>query len=210
MGRRAVFLDRDGVLNVEAGYIHRVEDLHLVLGAATAVKRLNEAGWFCCLVSNQSGPARGYYPTSHVEALHDRLCRLLADEAGAWLDALFYCPYLSPVEGGIDPQYTGWTTWRKPNTGMLTAAAWDYDLDLQQSIMVGDKATDIDLAHNAGCRGVLVQTGYGDRVLEGTYQHPTHPDYIAADLLAAVEWILAEFVTPPGEFHTLTAEAEKS
>ncbi len=190
MAREAVFLDRDGVLNVEAGYIHQVEDLHLIPGVAQAVRRLNDRQLFCCLVSNQSGPARGYYPVEHVEALHQRLCQLLATEAGARLDALYYCPHLSPPEGGIDPEYACWSTWRKPNTGMLVAAAWAHDLDLSQSFMVGDKATDIDMAHNAGCCGILVQTGYGASILSGEYQHHTKPDYIAPDLAAAVEWIL--------------------
>lgn len=189
MLKPAVFLDRDGVLNIEAGYIHRVEDLHLVPGAAAAVRRLNDRGLFCCLVSNQSGPARGYYPASHVDALHDRLCRLLQQEAGARLDALYYCPHLSPPEGGTNPGFTQWTTWRKPNTGMLVAAAWQHQLDLGQSFMVGDKATDIDLAHNAGCTGILVQTGFGEQVLSGSYQHQTQPDYIAPDLAAAAAWI---------------------
>jgi len=188
--RSAVFLDRDGVLNQEVGYIHNVEDLNLIPGVAHAVKRLNQAGIFCCLVSNQSGPARGYYPASHVEALHDRLCHLLQTEAVAHLDALYYCPYLSGPEGGTQPEYTRWSTWRKPNTGMLVAAAWDHDLHLGHSFMVGDKATDVDMAHNAGCTGILVQTGFGDRVLSGDYQHHTRPDFIAADLPTATDWIL--------------------
>ena len=192
MAKPAVFLDRDGVLNVEAGYIHSVEDLHLIPGVALSVRHLNDQGIFCCLVSNQSGPARGYYPDTHVQALHDRLCRLLTQEAGAFLDALYYCPYLSPPEGGLDPAYTRWSTWRKPNTGMLVAAAWEHDLDLRHSFMVGDKATDVDMAHNAGCVGILVQTGFGDRVLAGEYQHHTKPDYIAKDLAVAVEWILQQ------------------
>nr|WP_211176356.1 HAD family hydrolase [Brasilonema sp. UFV-L1] len=192
VGKPAVFLDRDGVLNVEAGYIHSVEDLHLIPGVAKSVRQLNDQGIFCCLVSNQSGPARGYYPDSHVQTLHQRLCRLLAQQAGAKLDALYYCPYLSPPEGGLDPEYTGWSTWRKPNTGMLVAAAWEHDLDLKHSFMVGDKATDVDMAHNAGCVGILVQTGFGDRVLAGDYQHHTKPDYIAKDLAVAVEWILQQ------------------
>lgn len=196
MGKTAVFLDRDGVLNLEAGYIRRVEDLHLVPGAAAAVRLLNDRGLFCCLVSNQSGPARGYYPDSHVQALHQRLCNLLRAEADAKLNALYYCPYLSPPEGGINPEFARWSTWRKPNTGMLVAAAWEHDLDLSTSFMVGDKATDIDLAHNAGCTGILVQTGYGDRVLNNTYQHATKPDYIAQDLLAAVTWILQSSSNP--------------
>ncbi|MBD2097638.1 HAD family hydrolase [Trichocoleus sp. FACHB-591] len=196
-GRAAVFLDRDGVLNIEAGYIHNVEDLHLVPGAAEAVRRLNDQGLFCCLVSNQSGPARNYYPISHVEALHQRLCALLQQEAQAHLDALYFCPTLSPPEGGINPDLASWSTWRKPNTGMLIAAAWEHNLDISRSFMVGDKATDIDMAHNAGCTGILVQTGFGDRVLGGEYQHHTRPDYIAADLPAAAEWILKQLATQP-------------
>src|SRR4028119_165846 len=191
--KRAVFLDRDGVLNIEAGYLHRVEDLNLIPGAAQAVRRLNEQQLFCTLVSNQSGPARSYYGADHVEALHQRLCQLLQTEADAHLDALYYCPYLSPQAGGINPDFTRWSSWRKPNTGMLVAAAWEHDLDLSQSFMVGDKATDVDMAHNAGCTGILVQTGYGDRVLSGKYQHHTKPDFIAANLATAVEWILQHF-----------------
>lgn len=190
--RAAVFLDRDGVLNIEAGYIHRVEDLNLVPGAAEAVRKLNDRGLFCCLVSNQAGPARGYYPKSHVDALHDRLVQLLYTEANAKLDALYYCPNLSSPEGGKNSDFTRWTTWRKPNTGMLVAAAWQHDLNIRQSFMVGDKATDIDLAHNAGCQGILVQTGYGDRVLSGKYQHSTQPNYIAKDLRDAAAWILTQ------------------
>ncbi|MDG2992286.1 HAD family hydrolase [Candidatus Synechococcus calcipolaris G9] len=196
MARAAVFLDRDGVLNQEVGYIRRLEDLNLIPGVALAIRQLNDAGLFCCLVSNQSGAARDYYTVAHIHALHDRLQSLLAQEAGSHLDALYFCPDLSVPEGGIVPDYSGWTTWRKPNTGMLIAAAWNHDLDISQSVMVGDKATDIDLAHNVGCRGILVQTGYGDRVLGGKYQHSTQPDYIAPDLAAAVAWILSQHAKP--------------
>lgn len=193
MPRPAVFLDRDGVLNVEAGYLHHLEDLQLIPGVAEAVRELNEVKIFTCLVSNQSGPARNYYSTAHVEALHQRLTLLLQQEANAQLDALYYCPYLSKSAGGINPKYTGWSSWRKPNPGMLVAAAWQYDLDLKQSFVVGDKATDIDLAHNAGAKGILVQTGYGQQVLKGDYQHPIQPEYIAADLRSAVTWIKQNF-----------------
>jgi D-glycero-D-manno-heptose 1,7-bisphosphate phosphatase len=191
-GKRAVFLDRDGVLNVEAGYLSQVEDLHLLPGVAQAVRKLNDLGLFCCLVSNQSGPARGYYSAKHVELLHDRLDNLLQQQANAYLDARYFCPYLSPAAGGTDPSYAKWSTWRKPNAGMLVAAAWKHDLDIQQSFMVGDKATDIDLAHNAGCRGILVQTGFGTQVLSGDYQHPTEPDYLATNLTDGVNWIVSQ------------------
>lgn len=195
--RPAVFLDRDGVLNVEVGYLYQVEELQLIPGVAQSVKRLNQAGLFCCLVSNQSGPARNYYSYQHVEALHHRLCELLSVEANANLDALYFCPHLSPPAGGTESQFANWSTWRKPNTGMLVAAAWEHDLDLSRSFMVGDKATDIDLAHNAGCVGILVQTGYGDRVLAGEYQHTTQPNFIAQDLPEAVDWILAQLQQDP-------------
>lgn len=186
----AVFLDRDGVINKEVGYIHNLEDLELIPGVADAVKQLNDRRIFSCLVTNQSGAARNYYPLEHIHALNQHLQDLLYQAAGAKLDAVYSCPYLSSRVGGSNPQFTGWSTWRKPNTGMLVAAAWDHDLDLKQSFMVGDKATDVDLAHNAGCRGILVQTGYGEAILSGDYQHHAKPDHIAPDLAEAVNWIL--------------------
>jgi D-glycero-D-manno-heptose 1,7-bisphosphate phosphatase len=190
MMQGAVFLDRDGVLNVEAGYLRRVEDLVLNPGAAAAVRLLNDRQIFCCLASNQAGAARGYYDLSHIAALTERLEHLLWLEAGAKLDAIYQCTSLSAAEGGIVPGLTYCSPWRKPNTGMLVAAAWDHDLDLSRSVMVGDKATDIDLAHNAGCLGVLVTSGYGAQVLAGKYQHTTEPDWVAPDLAAAVDWIV--------------------
>jgi D-glycero-D-manno-heptose 1,7-bisphosphate phosphatase len=193
MLRPAVFLDRDGVLNWEKGYLMRVEDLQLMPRSAQAVRLLNDRGIFCCLASNQSGSARGYYDLAHIQALTDRLVHLLEKEAGAHLDAIYYCDKLSPTAGGKVKGLTAWSAWRKPNTGMLVAAAWENDLDLRRSFMVGDKATDIDLAHNAGCKGILVTSGYGAEVLAGTCQHPTQPDFIAPDLYGAVEWILSQW-----------------
>jgi D-glycero-D-manno-heptose 1,7-bisphosphate phosphatase len=189
VSKPAVFLDRDGVLNIEVGYVHQLEDLQLIPGAAKAVRTLNDLGFFCCVVSNQSGPARSYYPKSHVDDLHRRLVELLEQEGSARLDAIYYCPYLSPAAGGTNPDFSAWSSWRKPNTGMLVAAAWEHDLDLCQSFMIGDKATDIDMAHNAGLTGILVKTGYGESVLSGNYQHSTKPDYSSSDLLDAVDWI---------------------
>ncbi len=193
MLKPAVFLDRDGVLNQEVGYIYHVEDLLLLPGVAQGVRKLNDRGIWCCLVSNQSGAARDYYPLSHIEALHQRLAQLLDQEGGAFLNHIYYCASLSPLEGGINPDLTYYSTWRKPNTGMLVAAAWEHDIDLTRSVVVGDKATDIDMAHNAGCKGVLVTTGYGKEVLEGGYQHSVKPDYIADNLGEGIDWILEQF-----------------
>ncbi|WP_287128938.1 HAD-IIIA family hydrolase [Candidatus Cyanaurora vandensis] len=187
---RAVFLDRDGVLNQEVGYIRQRHNLYLMPKAAEAVALLNQAGWFTCLVSNQSGPARGYYGQDHVDGLHQRLGELLWQAAGARLDSVSYCPYLSPQAGGVSPSHTRWSTWRKPNTGMFVQAAWRYDLELGQCFMVGDKATDVDMAHNAGVRAVLVTSGFGERVLGGDYQHTVKPDFVAPDLWGAVNWLV--------------------
>lgn len=184
----AVFLDRDGTINVEAGYIHQVEDLHLMPGAGAAIRRLNQAGVPVVLATNQSGPARGYYPESHVHALHARLTALLAAE-GAHLDALYYCPHLPD---GTVPELSGPCRCRKPEPGMLEDAACDLAIDLKRSYMVGDKATDVEVGHRAGAKAVLLRSGYGERVLAGEYQHPVTAECVAPTIVEAVDWILAD------------------
>ena len=161
-----VFLDRDGTLNVEVGYIHILEDLVLIDGAAEAVKKLNEAGVAVILVTNQTGAARGYYPESHILALNSRLSNLLA-EGGAHLDDVYYCPHLE--DGSVQP-FNRACNCRKPEAGMVDKAFVDHpDLDRERSFVVGDKSTDIELAKNCGAKGVLVTTGYGTAVLKGEY-----------------------------------------
>lgn len=186
---KAVFLDRDGTLNHEVGYIRQVEDLHLLPGAAQAVRQLNEAGILAILASNQTGPARGFYDETHVQALHDRLQKLLAEEAQARLDAVFYCPHLSK---GSVAEYAIDCECRKPKTGMITQALQRFpDIDLTQSFIVGDKASDVQFAKNAGCRSILVKTGYGSRVLEGKYQVlETTPEFVCEDIAEAVKIIV--------------------
>jgi D-glycero-D-manno-heptose 1,7-bisphosphate phosphatase len=186
--KAVVFLDRDGTLNVEAGYIRDVADLRLIDGAAQAVAKLNKAGVAAILVTNQSGPARNYYPESHIIALHDRLTALLA-EGGAFLDDLYYCPHLPD---GVVPEYVKQCGCRKPAPGMVERAFSEHqELDTTQAFVVGDKATDIELARNCGAKAVLVLTGYGKSVLNGSYQWPVKADFQAATIGEAVDWILA-------------------
>lgn len=184
-----VFLDRDGTLNEEIGYIRDVSKLALIKGAAAALKRLNEAGVAAILVTNQTGAARGYYGEEHIHRLNDRLQELLAVE-GARLDAVYYCPHLegAPVDPfGIKCQC------RKPEVGMVEEAfAKNPDLDRQYSYVVGDKSTDVELARNCGAKGVLVRTGYGEAVLKGEYQWKVEPDFEAGDIVSAIDWILAD------------------
>ena len=116
----AVFLDRDGTLNQERGYLRDIEELVLISGAAKAVRRLNDTGILAILTTNQSGPARGYYDEAHIKALHDRLERLLAEEAGAKLDAIYYSPFLP---NGSVPEYTQDSPCRKPGCQARCAPA---------------------------------------------------------------------------------------
>lgn len=185
----AAFLDRDGTLNREIGYIREVEKLELIPGAAQAVKKLNEAGVLAILTTNQSGVARGFYDEAHIQALHDRLQQLLWNEAEAKLDAVFYCPH--HPRGAVE-EYRQACSCRKPETGMIQAAQERFkEITLSASFVLGDKATDVDLAVNAGCQSILLQTGYGQRVLEGKYQElKNQPDFICKDVLQAVNQVI--------------------
>lgn len=190
--RPVVFLDRDGTLNVEAGYIRRVEDLHLIEGAGEAVARLNRAGITTVLTTNQTGAARGYYSEGHIHALHERLVSLLAAE-GAHLDAIYYCPHLSEKEGGAVQPYNIDCNCRKPAPGMVEQALRDLPmLNKKLAFVVGDKATDVELAVNCGAYGVLVETGYGKDVQAGVYQWPVKPHFQAASIVEAADWIIAK------------------
>ncbi|MBI6545547.1 MAG: HAD family hydrolase [Cyanobacteria bacterium NC_groundwater_1444_Ag_S-0.65um_54_12] len=190
----AVFLDRDGTINEEAGYIRDLNDFRLISGAASAIRRLNRAGLLAILVTNQSGPARGYYPESWVRRVLDRLTELLLAQ-DAHLDDMLYCPHLPPKAGGKVTGYAITCECRKPGTLLLREAAARHGIDLARSYVVGDKATDVELGRNAGCRAILLETGYGKEVLAGRYQWPVQADHVALDLAAAVDWILADLPT---------------
>lgn len=184
-----VFLDRDGTLNEEIGYIRDVSKLMLIKGAAAAVKRLNEAGVAAILVTNQTGAARGYYGEEHIHNLNSRLQELLALE-GAHMDAIYYCPHL---EGAPIAPFGIKCGCRKPEVGMVEEAYAEHPgLDRQRSYVVGDKSTDVELARNCGARAVLVRTGYGEAVVKGEYQWKVEPDFDAGDIVSAIDWILAD------------------
>lgn len=189
MSRPAVFLDRDGTINIEAGYIHELHNLNLIPGAARTIAGLNQLGVPVILVTNQSGPARGYYPESWVHALHERLVSLLAAE-GAHLDALYYCPHLPD---GTVPEYTQDCHCRKPEPGMLEQAAREHDLDLARSYMIGDKATDVEVGQRVNAKTILLTSGYGQQVLDGTYQHRVTPDHVFDSLEQAWDGVLERY-----------------
>jgi D-glycero-D-manno-heptose 1,7-bisphosphate phosphatase len=151
-GRGAVFLDRDGTIIDDSGYVHRPEAVHLLPGAAQAIQRLNRARWPVVTVTNQSGIARGLYAESDYRLVERRLAELLA-AAGARIDASFFCPH--------HPQFTGPCECRKPGTKLFREAAAQLGLALPRSWFVGDRPGDVVPAHALGGRGLLVLTGEG-------------------------------------------------
>ena len=179
--RPAVFLDRDGTLNEEVGYLSRPEELRLLPGAAEAVAKLNARGIPVVVVTNQSGIGRGYYGWADFEAVMARMKALLG-ESGASLDATYASPH---HEAGQGEYAVADHPDRKPNPGMLRRAAEEHGLDLGRSWMVGDKAIDVEAGRRAGCRTCLVKTGYGEA--EGA----EGADLVASDLAEAVDRILA-------------------
>jgi D-glycero-D-manno-heptose 1,7-bisphosphate phosphatase len=184
-----VFLDRDGTLNEEVGYITEIRNLKLVQGAGISIKKLNQAGVAAVLVTNQTGAARGYYPEEHILNLNKRLEELLSAE-GAHLDAVYYCPHYN---GGKVAPYNIDCKCRKPEVGMVEQAYSEHSsFDKTRSYVVGDKATDVELAQNCGARGILLRTGYGERVISGEYQWQVEPDYTANDICDAIDWILQD------------------
>jgi D-glycero-D-manno-heptose 1,7-bisphosphate phosphatase len=180
--RPAVFLDRDGTIAEEVGYLNHVSRFRMFSFAAEAIRRLNEAKYPAIVITNQSGVGRGYFPDSLVRDVHDLMTAQLAEQ-GARVDALYYCPHKG--DDGC--------ACRKPKPGMLERAAREHCLDLRRSFVVGDRHGDIELAHRVGARAILVRTGYGEGEIQwhsADWQAP--PDFIAANLADAVDWILRQ------------------
>jgi D-glycero-D-manno-heptose 1,7-bisphosphate phosphatase len=185
--RRAVFLDRDGTLTVERGYVTRPEDLELLPGAAAAVRLLNDAGLLAVLVSNQSGVARGLMTEDDLGRVHAALEKALS-AAGARLDAAYYCPNL---EGGAVERFSRDASCRKPEPGMLERARRDLGADVESSFIVGDQTCDLELASRVGATAVLVLTGAGRTTLREARERALRIDHCSDDIGAAVRWILA-------------------
>jgi D-glycero-D-manno-heptose 1,7-bisphosphate phosphatase len=183
MKRRAVFMDRDGTISEEIGYVNHPSRYRVFPYAARAVRLLNEAGWLAILITNQAGVARGYFTEDLIGAVHDRLKQELA-QGEAHLDAIYYCAH-HPSVG--EPPYRLDCDCRKPKPGLIQRAAADFQIDLAESWMIGDRYSDIELAHNARVRSAFVLSGYGRG--EWEYQRAAwkhEPDMVAEDLLEAV------------------------
>ena len=194
-GKAAVFLDRDGTINEDLNYIGDCESLHLIDGAAQAIRELNDLSIQVVVVTNQSGIGRGYFTEEDFSAVTERLQELLLNEGGARVDATYHCPHLPPpvsssaTPSGLPPGSGGCCRCRKPAPGMVEAAAKDLGIDLKRSYVVGDKPSDIGLTAGTGLKGVLVLTGKGRESLGDL---GVEPDHVGKNLLEAVRWIIED------------------
>jgi D-glycero-D-manno-heptose 1,7-bisphosphate phosphatase len=185
----AVFLDRDGTLNEEVGYLNHIDRLRLFPWTAEAIRKLNRAGVPAVVVTNQSGIGQGYFPEELVRQTHARIAEQLASQ-DARIDAFCYCPHHPDARIG---EYRVACRCRKPAPAMVEQAARDLRLDPQRSYVVGDTGRDLELAFNVGARAALVMTGYG----RGIYEYRRHewarqPDWVVENVLEAVDKILKE------------------
>ena len=186
--QRAIFLDRDGTMNVSKGFISNADDLELIPGTIEAIKAINKSGALAIVITNQPVIARGECSFEELHNIHNKLKTLLG-EKGAFVDDIFYCPH-HPDKGfeGEVPELKFDCECRKPKTGMIDEAVDKYNIDLSKSYMVGDSTMDLELARNAGVKSVLVDTGFAGN--DGKYDRSC--DIEAKDLLDAVENIIKD------------------
>lgn len=186
---RAVFLDRDGTINEQMGYINHISRFILLPGVGDAIRQLNELNVPVVVVTNQSGLARGYFPASLLDKVHEKMNRQLAAEE-AHVDGIYICPHHPEAK---EEQYRKKCSCRKPKTGLLEQAALDMNLDLEKSFMVGDRWSDLKCGHAAGATSILVRSGYGrgDERYIGPGQS-IQPAWVADNLNGAVEWIIKQ------------------
>jgi len=189
MGRGGVFLDRDGTINEQMGYINHIERFVLLPGVVEAVKILNNNEIPVFIVTNQSGLARGYFPPELLDEVHDKMTSLFV-AAGAKIDGIYVCPHHPEAKEEV---YRLSCDCRKPKSGLLKRAALEHAIDLTASYVVGDRWSDLKAAANVKAKGILVLTGYG----RGDYKYigpgqKIKPDYVAENLNLAVAWILED------------------
>ena len=188
MKRPAVFIDRDGTISDEVGYVNHPSRFRLFPYAAEAIRMLNDNGWLAIVITNQAGVARGYFSEDVIVSVHEQLKRDL-EGASAQLDAIYYCAH-HPSVG--EPPYRTDCDCRKPKTGLIDQAAREFEIDLAASWMAGDRYSDVELARNAGLNSAFVLSGYG----RGEWEYQRHawkhqPDLVCEDLLDAVKKILS-------------------
>lgn len=183
-----VFIDRDGTINIEAGYINHPDNFHLYKFVPQAIRLLNLHNILAVVLTNQAGVGRGHFGEDNVHRLHKKMYSVLA-EGGAKVDGLYYCPHHTSSK---DPKYAVDCNCRKPRTGMPEQAIKDLPVDTSKMYMIGDKKADMELGFNIGGKSILVKTGYGLAELESIETWKHKPCHIAENLLDAVLFILKD------------------
>ncbi len=192
MGKKAVFLDRDGVLVADNGFVTQVSQLEPISGMPLALQRLKQAGYLLIVVTNQAVVARGLLSESGLCELHKQMTRLFETAGAPAIDAIYACPH---HPNATLPEYRMACRCRKPHPGLLLEAALEHQVDLKQSFMVGDRSTDILAGSAAGCRTVWVQTGcHLSPPIETSepIDRSVSADHVCENLLAASRWILEQ------------------
>ena len=185
--RGAVFVDRDGTISNEVGYIRDPDQFQLMPKSAEAVKLIHESGLKIIVITNQAGVAKGFFTEEMVDQVNKKMEKLLSVQ-GAYLDGIYYCPHHPE---GVVESYRKTCDCRKPASGLLEQASREHDIDLTVSYMVGDKLTDMECANKAGVKGILVLTGYGKDVHKKIESLNTKkPEYVEDDLFDAAKWII--------------------
>jgi len=188
----AVFLDRDGTINEEVGYLDSLDKLKIIPAAYEAIRLINKSCMKAIVVTNQAGVARGFFTEKFVRQTHEIIQASLLQKRAS-IDKFYYCPH-HPTEGtGI---YLQNCNCRKPLPGMLLQAAHDLNIELRSSYMIGDTYRDMETAKKVGVKGILVKTGYGCEVLQDVSPDvataENKPDFVAEDILEAVKWIMKD------------------
>jgi len=187
--RPAVFIDRDGTINEQRGYINHISRFVLLPGVGEAISLLNKNNHIVVVTSNQSGVARGYFPIKLIKEINKLMVENLAID-NAHVDRIYFCPH---HPNGVVPEYTRNCSCRKPNIGFIEKAKAELDIDIKASYVIGDRLLDIEFAHNANLSGILVLTGYGKGELKYIMPHQNiKPAYVARNLLSAAKWILKQ------------------
>lgn len=184
----AVFLDRDGTMIHDVGYLRRVDEVRWFPATIDAIRLFNRAGYLVCVTTNQSGIGRGHYTEADLASIHADMDRVLTT-AGARVDGWFHCPHHPEAEV---PEYRTVCECRKPRPGMIRQAEARFPIDLSRSFVVGDKMLDIGLALEVGARGILVRTGYGGNVEREHAGQVPGASFVASDLMEATSWVLRE------------------
>lgn len=181
MNNRAVFFDRDGVINKEIGYLDSPDKVEIIPGVSEAIKLLNENDFIVIIITNQSGIARGYFTENTLIEINNYIKSEL-EKQQAKIDAIYFCPH-HPDDN---------CQCRKPKIGLIKKAEIEMGIDLARSYLIGDKITDIETGVNAKLKSILLLTGYGKQEKEKLKDSGIEVDYIAKDPLSAIEWILKE------------------